>query len=112
MTGKYEIVVYRTAMGREPFYEWLSSLDKSVEGRVQTRIERLEWGHFGNAKALKDGLFEIKFKSPPFRIYYAFFDKQIVLLISGGDKRQQSNDIKKSKEYLNDYRSRYGIEKK
>ncbi|MBC7753438.1 MAG: type II toxin-antitoxin system RelE/ParE family toxin [Moraxellaceae bacterium] len=112
MTGKYKVVVYQTATGREPFYEWLSSLDKSVEGRVQARIERLEWGNFGNAKALKSGLFEIKFRSPPFRIYYALVDKQIVLLVFGGDKSQQSDDIKKSKVYLRDYRSRYGIEKK
>jgi putative addiction module killer protein len=58
------------------------------------------------------GKYEIVVYSPPFRIYYALVDHKIILLISGGDKSQQSNDIKKSKEYLNDYRSRYGIEKK
>lgn len=50
---------------------------------------------------------ELKFKNPAFRIYYATFGEQIVLLISGGAKTHQSRDIAKAKEYLADYRSRY-----
>jgi putative component of toxin-antitoxin plasmid stabilization module len=33
-------------------------------------------------------------------------------LVSGGDKNQQSKDIKEAKEYLEDYRSRYENEEK
>lgn len=39
-------------------------------------------------------LYELKFKSPAFRIYFAAIGKQILLLISGGNKSQQSKDIK------------------
>lgn len=99
-------------LARYPFNEWLDSLDGSVRGRVEARIDRLEQGNFGNAKALKDGLFELKFKSPAFRVYYAELGKEIVLLISGGDKTRQSNDIQQAKDYLADYRSRYGCKKK
>lgn len=107
-----KINIYETAAGKTPFNEWLDSLDGSVRGKVIARVDRLEQGNFGNAKALKDGLYELKFKSPAFRIYYAEINKEIVLLISGGDKSKQADDIAKAKDYLADYRSRYGSKKK
>ncbi len=106
-----ELVVYATAAGREPLSEWLDSLDGSVRGRVMARIDRLGAGQFGNAKGLKDGLYELKFKNPAFRVYYSMFGRQIVLLISAGDKSNQSDDIKRAKEYLEDYRGRYESKK-
>jgi putative addiction module killer protein len=108
----YEILIYETASGDEPFNDWLDSIDNSVKGKVIARVDRLKKGLFGNAKALKVGLYELKFKNPAFRIYYAIVGKQVVLLVSGGDKNLQSKDIKQAKEYLEDYRSRYENEKK
>lgn len=99
----FELVIYKTSTEREPFNEWLSSLDKSVLGQVMSRIDRLQDGHFGKAKSLKDGLFELKFKAPAFRIYYTLIDKQVVLLLTAGDKTSQFSDIKKAR----DYRRRY-----
>ena len=112
MSQPIKIHIYATTLGNEPFNDWLDSLDGSVRGRVTSRIDRLEQGNFGNAKALKDGLYELKFRSPAFRVYYAEVGKEIVLLISGGDKTRQSDDIQEAKEYLADYRSRYGNKKK
>ena len=100
----YEILIYETASGNEPFSDWLNSLDNSVKGKVIARIDRLKKGLFGNSKALKDGLYELKFKNPAFRIYYAMVGKQVVLLVSGGDKTLQSKDIKQAKEYLEEDR--------
>ena len=106
-----ELVVYATSAGREPLSEWLDSLDGSVRGKVMARIDRLRGGHVGNAKSLKDGLYELKFKSPAFRVYYSMLGRQIVLLISAGDKSNQSDDIQRAKEYLEDYRGRYESKK-
>lgn len=103
----FELVIYKTSSKKEPFNEWLSSLDKSVLGQVMSRIDRLQDGYFGKTKALKEGLFEIKFKSPAFRIYYAMIGRQVVLLLTAGDKTSQFSDIKKARDYLNDYRRRY-----
>lgn len=61
----YEILIYETASGNEPFNDWLDSLDNSVKGKVIARVDRLKKGLFGNAKALKDGLYELKFKNLP-----------------------------------------------
>ena len=103
----FELVIYKTSAEKEPFNDWLSSLDKSVLGQVMARIDRLQEGHLGKAKALKDGLWELKFNSPAFRIYYSMIGRQIVLLLTAGDKTSQYSDIKKARDYLNDYRRRY-----
>lgn len=107
MQSSFEIIIYETMNGKDPFNDWLDSLDNSVRGFVIARVDRLKKGQFGNAKALKNGLYELKFKSPAFRIYFAVIGKQLVLLISGGNKSQQSKDINQAKEFLEDYRSRY-----
>ncbi len=112
MKTTFELIFYETITGKEPFNEWLNSLDGSVRGKVEARIDRLEQGQFGNAKALKDGLYELKFKTPAFRVYYSLLGKQIILLVTAGDKSKQSDDIKKAKEYLEDYRGRYENKKK
>lgn len=86
----------------------MDSLDRSVRGRIDARIDRLAHGNPGNFKALRDGLSELKIKiGPGYRVYLAGIGRKIVLLISGGDKSSQSDDIKKAKEYLADYRGRY-----
>ncbi len=107
-----EVIVYETLAGEQPFNEWLNLLDKSVRGRVDARIDRLAHGNRGHVKSLKDGMAELKLKvGPGYRVYFAEIGRQVVLLISGGDKSSQSDDIKRAKEYLKDYRGRYGSKK-
>jgi putative addiction module killer protein len=105
--GSFQILFYQTANEREPFSDWLDSLDGSVQSHVTARIDRVERGLMGDAKSLKDGLYEFRFKNPAFRIYFAVIEHQKILVILGGTKGRQSNDIVKAKEYLIDYRSRY-----
>ena len=112
MNGAFHTIIYQSQSGREPFNDWLDSIDRSVKGKVIARIDRLADGNFGNAKGLKDGLFELKFRNPSFRVYYSLIGTQLILLLSGGDKSRQSDDIEKAKNYLNAYRSRYGNKKK
>lgn len=41
MTEPYEIEIYKTSTGKEPFNEWLENLDKNVYGRIDARLTRL-----------------------------------------------------------------------
>jgi putative addiction module killer protein len=43
---------------------------------------------------------------PGYRVYYARVGKAVVLLLCAGDKRKQQADIKRAKEYLDDYLER------
>jgi putative addiction module killer protein len=71
------------------------------------RIDPLSVGNFGDAKALRGGLFELRVDwGPGYRVYYAMVGKACVLLLCGGDKSKQASDIKRALEYLKDYGER------
>jgi putative addiction module killer protein len=103
-----EVRRYPTASGRDVFGEWLSELrDVRTRAKIVARIDRLSAGNFGDCKALRGGLFELRIDwGPGYRVYYALAGKEYVLLLGGGDKRKQSSDIKRALEYLKDYRER------
>lgn len=42
MTQPYEIEIYQTAVGKEPYTEWEKGLDKSTMARIDARLARFE----------------------------------------------------------------------
>jgi len=79
---------------RSPFADWFNRLDAVTAARVDRCIRRMEAGNFGAAKALKDGIFELRLAfGPGYRVYYGLDGKTLVILLGGGDKRRQSADI-------------------
>lgn len=55
----------------------------------------MKLGNFGVIKALGDGVIELKIDySPGYRVYYAMNGKTVVLLLIGGDKSIQKQDVK------------------
>jgi putative addiction module killer protein len=103
-----EIRRYLTESGRDVFGEWLSELrDVRTRAKIVARIDRLSAGNFGDCKALRGGLFELRIDwGPGYRVYYATVGKGCVLLLCGGDKHKQSSDIKRALKHLKDYRER------
>lgn len=73
--------------------------DKNVKRRINVRLHRIETqNHFGDFKNLGDKLFEMRINyGPGYRIYYTYRDDKIVLLLAGGDKSSQAEDIKLAK---------------
>jgi putative addiction module killer protein len=41
-----------------------------------------------------------------YRVYFARLGRLVVLLLCGGDKRTQDNDIKHAKDFFKDYKAR------
>ena len=102
-----ELRRYLTGLGKDVFGEWLAGLRDSTKAKIMARIDRLSAGNFGDCKALRGGLFELRIDwGPGYRIYYAMVGRACVLLLCGGDKRKQSSDVKRALEYLKDYRER------
>ena len=61
-------------------------------------------GNFNNYKSVGDGVFELRFFfGAGYRVYFAFDGENVILLLCGGDKSTQNDDIKKAKEYLKIY---------
>ena len=102
---KWEIEVYANEKGNKPFQEWLSQLDASLKARVLERINRVRDGNFGDHKFLQDGIYELRFHfGSGYRVYYGKIGIRIILLLTGGSKGKQNQDIKKAKTYLKNYK--------
>ena len=93
MSALFEVKEY-TEFGKHYFAEWFNSLDAVTAARVDKYIRRLEAGNFGAAKALNEGVFELRLDfGPGYRVYYGRDGKIIIILLGGGSKRRQSADI-------------------
>jgi putative addiction module killer protein len=58
---------------------------------------RMEKGNPGDAKSVGQGILEMRIDyGPGYRIYYVHRGAQIVILLCGGDKRSQQQDIKRA----------------
>jgi putative addiction module killer protein len=105
---EYEIKIYATENGREPFREWLDCLkDFDTQALILQRLQRIKLGNFGDCKPIDDGLWEFRIhQKSGFRIYYARVEQRLILIVGGGDKRSQQRDIAKAKKCLEDYNRR------
>lgn len=83
------------------FIEWFSNLkDLSTRIRLARRLDKARLGNLGDVKALTDGIYEMREKfGPGWRMYYVIRGKTIIVMLGGGDKSSQSNDIKMAKKF-------------
>ena len=78
------------------FNQWFVALrDKSIKARIQVRIDRASFGHYGDHKMVAEGVSEMRLHfGAGYRLYFIEQGDEIVILLAGGDKSSQSNDIK------------------
>lgn len=84
------------------FSKWIDAL-KDVKGRIAIarRIERIQYGNFGDVKSVGSGVSELRVKvGPGYRVYLTKIEDKVIVLLVGGDKSTQSKDIKKAKALL------------
>jgi len=75
---------------------WINSLkDRVGRARVQVRVDRLVHGNPGQQRVLTDGVCELKVDfGPGYRVYYTERAGVLIVLLAGGDKSSQQQDIK------------------
>jgi len=80
----------------EVYRDWINSLkDRIVRARIQVRVDRLVHGNPGQHRVLTDGVSELKIDlGPGYRVYYTERSGVLVILLAGGDKSSQQQDIK------------------
>ena len=73
---------YLNAQGADLFQEWLDELsDRRARARIAARLLRIESGNLGVTMAAGDGVPAQRIDyGPGFRVYFALFNKQAVLL--------------------------------
>ncbi|MDR0473600.1 MAG: type II toxin-antitoxin system RelE/ParE family toxin [Treponema sp.] len=92
MTAEYQ--VYET----EVYTKWFASLkDERAKARIDKRIDRTKYGNFGDWKTEAGEVRAMRIDyGPGYRLYYVIRNNKIIVLLCGGDKRNQQADIKKA----------------
>jgi putative addiction module killer protein len=77
------------------YSEWVSKLrDRAAVQRIAVRIRRLQEGNPGQHRVLTGGVEEMKIDfGPGYRIYYTWRGATLVILLAGGSKAGQQQDI-------------------
>lgn len=80
------------------FKEWLAGLtDLRAAEKIAIRIVRVQSGLLGDVKYF-DGIGELRIDhGPGYRVYFTRKGRALVLLLAGGDKSTQKQDIKLAK---------------
>ena len=101
-----KIDVYTTADGKRPFQKWFENIDVQARTKVRIAIERLAEGNTSNLKSVGGGVHEIKLTfGAGFRVYLGREGDQLVILLHGGTKKRQSDDIAKAQQLWRDYQA-------
>lgn len=103
---------YVDAAGRSPFTKWLRALNVQAAAKVATALERIADGNLSNVKPVGSGVLEYKIDfGPGYSIYFGRKGVRLVILLAGGTKKRQQEDIRQAKANWEDYRSRKAQEK-
>ena len=81
------------------YKNWIKGLrDSRARYRILTRIKRLEEGNPGDCFPIGEGLSEMRIHyGPGYRVYFKDTGKEIIILLCGGDKSTQQEDIARAK---------------
>lgn len=100
-----EIREYRDAAGRSAFGEWLDELDSEAARKVSIAVYRVGLGNLSNTKSVGSGVHECKINfGPGYRVYFGRDGERIVILLAGGTKKRQQNDIRLAHELWRKYK--------
>lgn len=98
---------YIDADGRSPFGKWLRALNVHAAAKVATALERIADGNLSNVKPVGSGVLEYRLDfGPGYRIYFGRDGERLVILLAGGTKKRQQEDIGTAKANWTDYRKR------
>ncbi len=102
-----EVKEYLDTHGRSPFGRWFEGLDSKAAAKVRMAIARLESGNLADFKGVGEGVLERRIDfGPGYRIYLAKDGEQLVILLGGGTKARQQNDIRYAQRCWEDYKRR------
>jgi len=80
------------------FSKWIKKFrDKKVKVAITNRINMLMLGRFGDHKYFGEKISELRVHIGfGYRIYFSVQEKKVIILLCGGDKSSQKNDIKRA----------------
>jgi putative addiction module killer protein len=81
------------------FRAWLFELrDSRTRARIAERIRRVGLGNLGDVKPVGGGVSELRIDyGPGYRLYFTSRGGAVIVLLCGGDKSSQTQDIARAK---------------
>src|SRR2546421_12222360 len=97
-------ILYLDRSGRNPFALWFDGLDPRAAAKLTIAVARLEQGNLSNAKSVGGGVLEYPIDfGPGYRIYFGRDGETIIILVGGGTKKRQRQDIAQAQTRWDDY---------
>lgn len=80
----------------DAYAQWFDGLrDRQAKARINIRIRRLSLGNPGDVKPVGQGVSELRIDyGPGYRVYFTRRGEATIILLAGGDKKTQNQDIR------------------
>lgn len=87
------------------FRAWYGRLKDSMgRAKIAVRIDRLAAGNPGDYRRLNEDIYELRMTAGPgYRVYYAHRGVALIIVLCGGDKSSQSQDIARAQRIAQQY---------
>lgn len=87
-----------TVLMTEQFEHWLNNIkDSMTQRRLVRRLEKVAKGNLGDVKPVGSSVYEMReFFGSGYRMYYIQKGDVIIVMLAGGDKSSQQQDIEKA----------------
>lgn len=96
---------YVDKSGNIPFAKWFDSLNAEAAAKVAAALIRIEAENYSNVKSVGAGVHEYKINfGPGYRVYFGKDGNELIILLGGGTKKRQQNDVEKAKELWMEYK--------
>src|SRR5947207_14630049 len=102
-----EVREYLDRQSHNPYRVWFDRLNPQAAAKVATALTRLALGNFSNVKGVGSGVFEVRIDfGPGYRVYFGKDGERLVILLGGGTKKRQQQDINAALANWQDYKRR------
>lgn len=85
----------------DAYDRWFQRLrDRQARARINIRVRRLSLGNPGDVRPVGGGVSELRIDyGPGYRVYFAHETPGVAVLLLGGDKRTQNQDIQRARAF-------------
>lgn len=83
----------------DAYESWFRRLrDREAKSRILIRIKRMAAGNSGDVRPVGEGVSELRIDyGPGYRVYFVVVDRELAVLLLGGDKSTQRQDIQRAR---------------